>query len=442
MSNSQPVVVAEEKPCELKLPKRKRARRKRRMSMYVTSLNHLKRAKRKPSLGALDSVPSGSSPMWKRSRSSTRLRGKKGWRKDVTKSLDQILELTTSSSQLDAIAEENVNELAATSSQPVVVSGKNENELPATSSQPIVVSEKNVNELPATRSQPVVVSKKNVNESRATLAAEVGRVSPEKKLKDSDKMIKPLDFEQNDGWVTYTVGGKPFEIARRTVMKFPDTLLAKMISGEFDKSDLRIDRDPTRFRYILNWFRDGRMILPLNIAKEEMITEITYYNLPVSVSDINHASFPHISALSDFQKHIQEVVKHSCDKFESRIDGLICKLLSWEREISHLHHASQVALTVARDLKRQFRDRKSLCAKGFKTSCRLPEAKGSSFRNRAEVELALEKVTNTKKNILDSGLCNSGIFFEMINRPMKKYNIKVVGINKEGIVKYKIVRPS
>lgn len=156
-------------------------------------------------------------------------------------------------------------------------------------------------------------------------------------------------------------------------------------TGEFDKSDLCIDRDPVRVRYILNWYRDGKMILPINKAKEEIITEVRYYNLPLFEWEIQYIAFPHISALSDFQKHVQEVLSTSCDEFESMIDCLICSLLPQERDITQQRHANAVALYVAWEQKRQFHDRWSLCLRGSKSSCRLPEGNAFSFRTRKEV---------------------------------------------------------
>jgi len=245
----------------------------------------------------------------------------------------------------------------------------------------------------------------------------------------------------DDGWVTYIVGGQAFEVAKTTVLKFPDTILAKMIAGEFDQTDLRIDRDPTRFRYILNWFRDGTLILPLNISKEEIIKEVIYYNLPIRESEIRYASFPHMSALSDFQRHVFEVVSASCNKFESMIDSLIRSRQERQTVLAHLWHANKLALHVAKQLKRQLNDRKSLCVRGFETSCHLPGGNSSSFRTRADVEEALDAFTNTEKFILDNGCTSSRAFLKLVNKIMKKYDIEVVGISNDGEVEYKIKKP-
>jgi len=245
----------------------------------------------------------------------------------------------------------------------------------------------------------------------------------------------------DDGWVTYIVGGQAFEVAKTTVLKFPDTILAKMITGQFDQTDLRIDRDPARFRYILNWLRDGTLILPINISKEEMITEVNYYNLPIQESDIHYAPFPHMSALSDFQRHVFEVVSASCNKFESMIDSLIRSRLDREIFLGHLWHANRVALHVAKHLKRQLSDRKSLCVRGFETSCHLPAGNSSSFRTRADVEEALDKFTNTKKFILDNECTSSRAFLKLVNKTMKYDDIEVVGISNDGEVEYQIKKP-
>ena len=86
-------------------------------------------------------------------------------------------------------------------------------------------------------------------------------------------------------------------------MRHPETMLGVMVSERWEKNDQNnhnkmekeeyyIDRDPTRFRYILDFYRDGcvdgKIILPLTISKSEMMKEIRYFALPLTEADMDY----------------------------------------------------------------------------------------------------------------------------------------------------------
>ena len=63
--------------------------------------------------------------------------------------------------------------------------------------------------------------------------------------------------------VEFDVGGQQFKVARSTIMKFPDTMLGALLERwDTDSKPVFIDRDPHRFRYILDFYRDGAIVLP------------------------------------------------------------------------------------------------------------------------------------------------------------------------------------
>lgn len=95
-------------------------------------------------------------------------------------------------------------------------------------------------------------------------------------------------------FVRFNVGGTEYQVARSTLMKFPDTMLAVMVSERWSNESetnqvLTIDRDPLRFRFILDYYRDGRVNLPLTVSKGEVLTEAAYFGLPLTVVDIEHS---------------------------------------------------------------------------------------------------------------------------------------------------------
>ena len=98
-------------------------------------------------------------------------------------------------------------------------------------------------------------------------------------VEELKKMSKSLTI------VNLNVGGRLFTTSVRTLTKDPNSMLAAMFSGGFDverSSDgtFIIDRDGKHFRYILNYLRDGELILPEEeIFLKELEAEAKFYQI-------------------------------------------------------------------------------------------------------------------------------------------------------------------
>jgi hypothetical protein len=80
--------------------------------------------------------------------------------------------------------------------------------------------------------------------------------------------------------VKFNVGGRHYEVSRASIEKFPSTMLARMISETWQKDPevtLFIDRDSDRFRFCLDYMRDGQVCLPHNVPKEGILLELDYF---------------------------------------------------------------------------------------------------------------------------------------------------------------------
>jgi hypothetical protein len=73
-------------------------------------------------------------------------------------------------------------------------------------------------------------------------------------------------------------------VAKETLLKFDDTMLAKLISVKQIKGSnqepLFIDRNGERFQYILDWYQDGRITLTTIIAIEVIKSDAIFFGLP------------------------------------------------------------------------------------------------------------------------------------------------------------------
>jgi hypothetical protein len=93
--------------------------------------------------------------------------------------------------------------------------------------------------------------------------------------------------------VTIDVGGKIFRTYQRTIEKYPDSLLARMISGGAGQS-LFFDRDPHLFKSTIRYYRTGILDIASNNIEQEMIFwGLGQYNNPLEPGkqhDLTHCS--------------------------------------------------------------------------------------------------------------------------------------------------------
>mmetsp|Transcript_68415 Transcript_68415/g.127670 ORF Transcript_68415/g.127670 Transcript_68415/m.127670 type:complete len:226 (+) Transcript_68415:65-742(+) len=83
--------------------------------------------------------------------------------------------------------------------------------------------------------------------------------------------------------IELNIGGQVFQVLEQTLRSKPDTLLCTMLDdpARTDKhAPLFVEADPERFRYILDWYRYGSMLLPESISIAEMRRECAFYQLP------------------------------------------------------------------------------------------------------------------------------------------------------------------
>ena len=92
--------------------------------------------------------------------------------------------------------------------------------------------------------------------------------------------------------VLFNVGGHPYRVSRSLLNQHSDTMLAKVSSETWQHGDseIYIDRNGSRFQYVLDYLRDGRVHLPMTECKEAIISELEYYNIDYDEDCIMHSS--------------------------------------------------------------------------------------------------------------------------------------------------------
>ncbi|CAB9525465.1 expressed unknown protein [Seminavis robusta] len=96
--------------------------------------------------------------------------------------------------------------------------------------------------------------------------------------------------------VRLNVGGTKYKVSRSLIETYPDTMLAKIISKTWQhdpNSEVFIDRDGERFRYVLDYMRDQKAFVAMNVSKASIIKELEYFgfeNVPDNAVDCSGAN--------------------------------------------------------------------------------------------------------------------------------------------------------
>ena len=93
-------------------------------------------------------------------------------------------------------------------------------------------------------------------------------------------MIKSMDNA-----IYLNVGGVYF-VTRRSTLSQSNSFFVGAIQSNGDDVELFVDRDPTHFRYILNWIRGSRVLPEDESTLQELLVEADYYSLSTMVDAI------------------------------------------------------------------------------------------------------------------------------------------------------------
>ena len=109
-----------------------------------------------------------------------------------------------------------------------------------------------------------------------------------------DSVAKKLEHVHFASTIKLNVGGQYFTTSLQTLTKDTGSMLHAMFSGRFDTKPAEdgsyfIDRDGTNFRYILNYLRTGRLLLPEDkLVREELHEEAEFYQIRGIVDELRN----------------------------------------------------------------------------------------------------------------------------------------------------------
>ena len=111
---------------------------------------------------------------------------------------------------------------------------------------------------------------------------------------NEQSMAKKIEDVHLASTITLNVGGQYFTTTLQTLTKDKGSMLHAMFSGRHDSKPAEdgsyfIDRDGTHFRYILNYLRTGRLLLPKDeLVREELLEEAEFYQIHDILEELRH----------------------------------------------------------------------------------------------------------------------------------------------------------
>jgi hypothetical protein len=89
--------------------------------------------------------------------------------------------------------------------------------------------------------------------------------------------------------IKFNVGGTRYEVSQSLIDSFPNTLLAKSASKQWNKrlnNEIFIERDGHRFQYVLDYMRDGHANIPVGASKDAVLEDLKYYGFD-NIKEVN-----------------------------------------------------------------------------------------------------------------------------------------------------------
>ena len=145
------------------------------------------------------------------------------------------------------------------------------------------MSESNLEEGSNSNNQVFKDAENQIKEVCEVLQREATRLRQEQEAIDT--MSKKIDHVHLTSTINLNIGGRRFTTSLQTLTKDPDSMLAAMFSGKFEVKPSEdgaffIDRDGKHFRFILNYLRDGELIVPEGATfLKELEAEAKFYQI-------------------------------------------------------------------------------------------------------------------------------------------------------------------
>ena len=132
----------------------------------------------------------------------------------------------------------------------------------------------------------------------------------------SHNQFTTMSQDQDAKIVKLNVGGTRYEVARSLIETHPESMLARLISEQWQEDpskEVFVERDGGRFKYVLDYLRDGKVLLPaFSVPKEVLEKDFEYFGIhlaqdPIELDTAGKLSLKFFAAsMDDLNKRIRE----------------------------------------------------------------------------------------------------------------------------------------
>eukprot|EP00536_Pseudo-nitzschia_multiseries_P002262 jgi/Psemu1/115870/gw1.30.53.1 len=130
--------------------------------------------------------------------------------------------------------------------------------------------------------------------------------------------------------VRFDVGGTVYKVSRSLLELFPNTMLSRMVSetwqevqvarDEEDPSEaapIFVDRDGERFRYVLDYMRDGQKAsLPITISKKGFLKDLEYYGFDDVDAESITVEGSSLAVYQKMKKRMRKLDQETVERFQ------------------------------------------------------------------------------------------------------------------------------
>jgi hypothetical protein len=108
----------------------------------------------------------------------------------------------------------------------------------------------------------------------------------------------------------FNIGGKPYKVSRSLLESHPNTMLANIASEKWQEdpeAEIFIERNGNRFQYVLDYMRDGKVVLPVTESKESVLAELKYFGVEANKSEVSDTSAKRADCVKSYSTVIQDL---------------------------------------------------------------------------------------------------------------------------------------
>jgi len=84
--------------------------------------------------------------------------------------------------------------------------------------------------------------------------------------------------------IKFNIGGNRYEVSQSLLQSYPDSMLTKSAAEQWHtnpNAEIFIDRNGSRFQYVLDYLRDGIVHLPVFVTKASFLIDLQFYAVDV-----------------------------------------------------------------------------------------------------------------------------------------------------------------